>query len=168
MLCRVEHLWDYDGVTDAAALVGDGGPRWRVRVARSPGLRRWTDRRLAHADVTTPSGHVYGVRIKRNWPIAKSPLGPLDSILPYQVSLGALLAANALKRGRTGWTVEVVSPPTAWRSERVLHARRSHNPERILHLATTIIDAISAGRDPSDFDDDLTTGARLRRLFDWD
>jgi hypothetical protein len=137
-------------------------------VARSPGLRRWTDRRLAQADVVTPSGTMYGVRIKRNWPIAKSPLGPLDNLLPIQISLGAVLAANALKRGRTGWTVEAISPPTPWRSERILHARRSHDPERVLELAMTIVDAISAGRDPADLEDELPTRDRLRRLFDWD
>ena len=105
-----------------------------MRVARSPGLRRWTDRRLAQADVTTPSGTMYVVRIKRNWPIVRSPLGPLDNLLPSQLSLGALLAANALTRGRTGWTMEVVSPPTRWRSDRVLHARRGRDPQQVLDL----------------------------------
>ena len=155
-------------MTDEAALASDGGPSWRVRVAGSTGLRRWTDRRLAQADVLGPSGNMYGIRVKRNWPIAKSPLGPLDGLMPTQVSLGALLAANALKRGRTGWTVEVVSPPTAWRSDRVLHARRSRDPERVLDLAMARIGAISTGRDPSDLDRDLSTKERLRRLFDWD
>ena len=137
-------------------------------MARSPGLRRWTDRRLAQADVIAPSGTIYVVRIKRNWPITKSPLGPLDNFLPTQVSLGAVLAANALTRGRTGWTVEVISPPTRWRSDRVLHARRSRDPQRVLDLAMVMIDAISNGRDPADLDNDVSVGDRLKRLFDWE
>lgn len=155
-------------MTEGPALASDGGPRWRVRVARSPGWRRWTDRRIAQADVIAPCGTRYVVRIKRNWPIAKSPLGPLGKFAPAQVSLGAILAANVIERGRTGWTVEVVSPPTRWRSERVVHARRNHDSERVLALTMTLVDEISQGRDPADFDDDLTTRDRLKRLFDWD
>jgi hypothetical protein len=76
------------------------------------------------------------------------------------------LIADALKGGRTGWTVEVGQPTDAVALERVLHARRDHYSERTQDLAMDIIRGISAGRDPADLDDDLSTGDRLRRLFD--
>jgi hypothetical protein len=56
--------------------------------------RRWFDRQLAQAEVTAPDGSAYQVRVLRNSPFRGTPLGPVDYVVPQQVSLAALLAAN--------------------------------------------------------------------------
>lgn len=130
--------------------LGVSNPRWRVR---QPGHRHWwrklTDRRLAQADVTAPDGNRYLVRIVRNLPLTDSPVPrPIDAVLPTYASTAILVAANAYKRGRTGWSVKVYRARTAYRSERFLHKEKAKDPDRAVDRAFEITDAILAGQQP--------------------
>lgn len=152
-------------MSDEVLLAGDGRPRWRARVARPRGLRRWTNRRLAQAEVVSPEGEQYSVQIVRNWPLERTPFGPLSDWLPQDVTLPALIAVNVYRRGRTGWAVRVVKPRTAWRAERVIWVRRRRSPADVVDLAVAVAEAIGGGARP--WDEPLPLSDRIRELMGW-
>jgi hypothetical protein len=87
--------------------------------------------------VTAPDGSFYHVRVLRNVPFRRSPLGPLDNMLPMHVTLPVLVGANAYTRGRTGWVVEVFTAETAWRAKRVIYVRRVRDGSMSLTLPSS-------------------------------
>jgi hypothetical protein len=152
---------------DVESPAGSTEPRWRVRVAPLPWRKRWFDRRLAQADVTAPDGSFYHVRVLRNVPFRRSPLGPLDNMLPMHVTLPVLVGANAYTRGRTGWVVEVFTAETAWRAKRVIYVRRVRDGVDVADTAIELALAVKRGERP--WKDDEHTGilVRLRRIMNW-
>jgi hypothetical protein len=78
--------------------------------------------------------------------------GPVDALLPNQVSAAILVATNAYIRGRTGWTVKIYRAPKPHRSERFVHKEKARDPAQIVARAFELTDAITAGRKPRDED----------------
>lgn len=152
-------------MSDEVFLAGDAGPRWRARVQAARGVRRWTDRRLAQAEVHAPDGQRYVVRITRNWPLERNPFGPLSNVLPSDVSLPALIAANVYRRGKTGWAVQVVIPRSRWRAERVIWTRRRRDSTEIVDQAVSTAEAIGEGTKPWEARPSL--GERFRDFMGW-
>jgi hypothetical protein len=127
-------------------------PRWRVRRQRGrPWWRRLIDRRLAQADVLAPDGTRYLVRIARNLPLRDSVVpGPVDALLPGQVTAALLVATNVYARGRTGWNIRIFRAATPYRAERFIHKERAHSLDVVVARAFDIVDAIRLGDRPWD------------------
>ncbi|UQX89249.1 hypothetical protein M6D93_04405 [Jatrophihabitans telluris] len=155
-------------MTEDPLLADSSGPRWRVRVMPSRGWRRWFNRTLAQADVATPQGGRYLVRIVRNLPFTQSPLGPFDDLVPQQISLAALVAANVYPRGRTGWSVHVVKPATPWRAERVVFTRRSRDAADVVDRAVGLADAAYRGEKPWESEEIVPLRNSIKRMMNWD
>jgi hypothetical protein len=134
-----------------------------------PWWKKWFDRRLAQADVTSPDATRYHVRVLRNVPFRESPLGPLDNVLPMHITLPVLVGANAYTRGRTGWVLEVLTAETAWRAKRVIHTRKVRGGADVADAAIELALTVQRGNRPWDDDDEpIDILGRLRRIMNWD
>ena len=160
--------WHHSDMADKRPS-GVEGPRWRVRQDDRRWSRRWVQRSLAQADVIAPDGSRYLVRVSRNLPLRSTPLGPFDSMLPQHVSLPVLVAANLYKRGRTGWSVEILRPETAWRAQHVIFKQKVHAGSDVAAIAIASASSVHQGSKPWDEEPPARTVATtVKKLMNWD
>jgi hypothetical protein len=57
----------------------------------------------------------------------------------------SLALAQAKTRGRTGWTIRVVSPPSAWRAERQRFVQSVMPDALVVDVALAVVGAIERG-----------------------
>lgn len=141
------------------------GPRWRVRQPDARRWRGWLNRKLAQADVTEPDGSRYLVRISRNLPFRGSPLGPFDDLLPPHLSLTVLVAANLYARGRSGWSIQIIQPETAWRAERVIFTEMVRGGAAVADTAIALANSVHQGARP--WEEPRDAWFRVKQYMNW-
>lgn len=144
-------------------------PRWRVRERDPRRWRRWFTRLLAQADVTAPDGCRYHVRVLRNLPFRDTPLGPFANVVPQHVSLPVLVAANVYARGRTGWSVQILTAQTPWRTARMIFTHTVRDGSEVGDVAIAMVSAIRAGAKPWDEEPpEWTIRSAVKNVMNWD
>jgi hypothetical protein len=130
-------------VSDQSAAGDAGDPVWKVlRSSKRPWWRRASAQTLAQVEVVAPDTVRYLVRVSRNAPIA----GGADALRGGDVSsLAGLVVKNVGAFGDTGWTIAVLEPATAWRSERVIFRQPVNAVAIVADVALVIADAVQRG-----------------------
>ena len=130
-------------MSDQGALGEAGEPVWKVlRRSKRPWWRRVSAQTLAQVEVVTPHAVRYLIRISRNAPLQ----GGAEAFRGGDASsLASLVVRNVSAFGDTGWTVMVLEPATAWRSERVIFRQPVNAVAIVAEIALVIADAVQRG-----------------------
>ena len=110
-------------------------------------------------------GSRYLVRISRNLPFRGSPLGPFDDLLPPHLSLPVLVAANLYARGRTGWSIQIIQPETAWRAERVIFTEKVRGGAAVADTAIALANSVHQGARP--WEEPRGAWFRVKQYMNW-
>ena len=111
-----------------------------------PGTASCAPQNLAEAQVHTPSGDTYLVRVARNGPV----VGVADAVtsgnpITGAASLAKANLANLLGDDDTGWTITVLKPNTPWRAERPLYRQHVGAQAIVVDVTLAITNALARG-----------------------
>lgn len=105
-----------------------------------PWWRRLSAQSLEQAEVRTPDGQVYWVRVTRNAPLKLGGGGSGD----VDAAIG-LVIENLRLMGRTGWSIRVIKPPGAVRAAREMFRQDVHAQAIVAGVAHVVLDAMRRG-----------------------
>lgn len=111
---------------------------WRALTNQQrPLWRRLSAQKLAQAEVHSPDGTLYWVRISRNMPAKMRRVNDLGSALDLAIE-------NLRLMGDTGWSVTVLQPSTR-SSSRKLFRQKVDAKAIVVDIAFVIVEAIRRG-----------------------
>lgn len=112
---------------------------WRALVKKDrPLWKRLFAQTLAQAQVRSPDGTPYVVRVSRNSPFKPGNVGDVNSAIELAVE-------NVRRAGNTGWSITVLEPPGGLAGARELYRQEVQAQAIVVDVAFVIVEALRRG-----------------------